>query len=385
MKRLWILAAAFLPARSRATAALAAGNAEAGAAKAAVCQACHGANGNSVNPEWPSLAGLGADYIAEQLQNFKSGKRNNPIMMGNVLALTPEDMADLGRLFRQTGEYRPGGGSASWRLPARRLYRGGDKARGIPACMACHGPTGRRNRAGEVSAVARTAFRVCRQAIDRLCVGCADLGSERNHADDRQAIDGRRHPQPFLLRTGTAVKMRATCLSVMVVVALALGACGNRQSADHRESPTTPATALAPPASPGPPAATPTQKQEAGLAKAEPGITGHTNEDGSETVEDATGDGGLHNATPGGGRIDRGRRQFHGVGRAGQSLAAAPVAGGRELHAHGSRTAHLGASRASRGAGILLVRAVRTAMRSIPRSNLGERPSPPTSRSRACR
>ena len=51
---------------------------EAGAAKAVVCQACHGANGNSTNPEWPSLAGLGADYIAEQLQNFKDGKRNNP-------------------------------------------------------------------------------------------------------------------------------------------------------------------------------------------------------------------------------------------------------------------------------------------------------------------
>src|ERR1035438_9924161 len=77
----------------------AAGNPETGAAKAVVCQACHGANGNSVNPEWPSLAGLGADYIAEQLKNFKESKRNNPIMMPNVMALEPKDMDDLGAYF----------------------------------------------------------------------------------------------------------------------------------------------------------------------------------------------------------------------------------------------------------------------------------------------
>ena len=89
--------------------------------------------------------------------------------------------------------------------------------------------------------------------------------------------------------------MRATRWSVMMVVALALGACGNRQSADHRGSPTTPATALAPPAAPAAPAATAIQKQEAGLAKAEPGIVAHPNEDGSETVDAGAGDSGLHN------------------------------------------------------------------------------------------
>ena len=57
------------------------GDAQSGAGKAAVCQACHGANGNSASPQFPSLAGIGADYIAEQLQSFKDGKRNNPIMM----------------------------------------------------------------------------------------------------------------------------------------------------------------------------------------------------------------------------------------------------------------------------------------------------------------
>ena len=57
-----------------------AGSAEAGATKAAVCTACHGVNGNSVNPEWPSLAGQNAAYVREQLELFKAKKRNNPIM-----------------------------------------------------------------------------------------------------------------------------------------------------------------------------------------------------------------------------------------------------------------------------------------------------------------
>jgi cytochrome c553 len=120
---------------------LAEGNAETGATKAAVCQACHGANGNSVNPQWPSLAGLGAGYIVEQLQNFKNGKRSNPIMTANVLTLSPEDMADLGAYFASrvnTGlPEDPSHGKAG-----EKLYRAGDKPRGIPACTACHGPSG---------------------------------------------------------------------------------------------------------------------------------------------------------------------------------------------------------------------------------------------------
>src|ERR1700760_4082292 len=98
MKRLWTLAIAISGAIA-SNSALPAGNVEAGATKAVVCQACHGANGNSANPEWPSLPGLGADYIVDQLKNFKTGKRNNPVMMPNAAALSPDDMADLGAYF----------------------------------------------------------------------------------------------------------------------------------------------------------------------------------------------------------------------------------------------------------------------------------------------
>jgi cytochrome c553 len=98
MKRFWILAVTISGAIV-SNSGIAAGNAETGATKAVVCQACHGANGNSANPEWPSLAGLGADYIAEQLKNFKEAKRNNPVMMPMAAALNPDDMADLGAYF----------------------------------------------------------------------------------------------------------------------------------------------------------------------------------------------------------------------------------------------------------------------------------------------
>jgi cytochrome c553 len=143
MNRFWIFAAAISGAFA-CGAALPAGNAESGATKAAVCQACHGANGNSANPEWPSLAGLGADYIAEQLQSFKDGKRNNPIMMPIAAPLSAQDMADIGAYFDSMPNTGLEADPSYWQA-GEKLYRGGDKARGIPACMACHGPTGRGN------------------------------------------------------------------------------------------------------------------------------------------------------------------------------------------------------------------------------------------------
>jgi cytochrome c553 len=151
MKRLWILAATIFGAFT-GNAALAVGSVEAGATKAIVCQACHGANGNSANPEWPSLAGIGADYIAEQLKNFKEGKRNNPVMMPNAANLSADDMADLGAYFDSLTNTGLEADPSYWQA-GEKLYRGGDQARGIPACMACHGPTGRGNEAGKFPAL----------------------------------------------------------------------------------------------------------------------------------------------------------------------------------------------------------------------------------------
>jgi len=142
MKRLWILAATISGAIVSNSALPA--SVDAGAAKAVVCQACHGANGNSANPEWPSLAGIGADYIAEQLKNFKDGKRPNPVMMPNAMTLTDDDMANLGAYFDSLTNTGLEADPSYWQA-GQKLYRAGDAARAIPACMACHGPTGRGN------------------------------------------------------------------------------------------------------------------------------------------------------------------------------------------------------------------------------------------------
>ncbi|MEP7207490.1 MAG: c-type cytochrome [Casimicrobiaceae bacterium] len=107
-----------------------------------VCAACHGADGNSVAPINPNLAGLPADYIARQLAHFKAGIRVNAIMQGMAASLSPEDMAALGAYYAQQ-QPKPGGGKdATLAQAGQKLYRGGDAALGIPACAACHAPSG---------------------------------------------------------------------------------------------------------------------------------------------------------------------------------------------------------------------------------------------------
>ena len=94
--------------------------------------------------EWPSLAGIGADYIAEQLKNFKDGKRANPIMMPMAASLSADDMADIGAYFDSLTNTGLEADPSYWQA-GERLYRGGDQTRGVPACMACHGPAARGN------------------------------------------------------------------------------------------------------------------------------------------------------------------------------------------------------------------------------------------------
>lgn len=113
-----------------------------GQALAGACAACHGVDGNSVVPVNPNLAGQHGDYIAKQLAEFKAGTRTNPIMAGMAAGLTPEAMADLGAHFSRQKVRVPGAKNRDLVAQGRKLYRGGDTARGIPACAACHSPTG---------------------------------------------------------------------------------------------------------------------------------------------------------------------------------------------------------------------------------------------------
>jgi cytochrome c553 len=121
-----------------------AGDAALGAQKAAVCGACHGMTGSSTNPEWPNLAGQHEAYIVAQLQQFQQGKRVNPLMTPMAVPLSEVDMKDLGAHFSQQTPAGLEAEPSNWKA-GEKLYRGGDPARGIPACIACHGPQGRGN------------------------------------------------------------------------------------------------------------------------------------------------------------------------------------------------------------------------------------------------
>ena len=79
--------------------AFASGDAEVGKKKSTPCQACHGANGMSVSPEFPNLAGQHQEYLMAVLRHYKNGKRKNVIMQGQVKELTERDIADLAAWF----------------------------------------------------------------------------------------------------------------------------------------------------------------------------------------------------------------------------------------------------------------------------------------------
>lgn len=109
-----------------------------------VCAACHAVDGNSIAPANPKLAGQHAEYTTKQLMDFKSGERQNAIMTGIVTSnnLTPEDMKNLGAYFA-ANTIKPGSAKdKTLALEGEKIYKGGNPGSGVPACAACHGPTG---------------------------------------------------------------------------------------------------------------------------------------------------------------------------------------------------------------------------------------------------
>ena len=107
-----------------------------------VCAACHGTDGNSPSPVNPSLAGQHAEYLTLQLTHFKSGVRSNPVMAGMVANLSPDEMRALGIYFSQQKPKPPAAKDPALVSAGQKLYRGGNAATGLPACAACHSPSG---------------------------------------------------------------------------------------------------------------------------------------------------------------------------------------------------------------------------------------------------
>lgn len=120
------------------------GSIEAGREKSATCAACHGIDGNSVNPLWPSLAGQHPGYIYNQLQAYKNGERQDPGMVGFAQSMSDQDMRDVAAYF-SSQTLTPKGADPELVQLGEDIYRAGVPERGIPACIACHGPAGNGN------------------------------------------------------------------------------------------------------------------------------------------------------------------------------------------------------------------------------------------------
>ncbi len=125
------------------SAAALAGDAAAGKTKSAACGGCHGFDGNSPIATYPKLAGQNEAYIVKQIKDYKANTtRQNAIMLGMSAAVSDEDAADIGAYFQAQSISQAATFDEAKAAAGRELYKGGNLQTGIPACQACHGPTG---------------------------------------------------------------------------------------------------------------------------------------------------------------------------------------------------------------------------------------------------
>lgn len=170
---------------SAASAAGLVGDAAAGKTKAAACGACHGADGNSPAPTFPKLAGQGERYLVKQIHDIKSGARPVPAMAGQTDSLSDQDIADIAAYYAgQKGSVN----QAKKDLVARgeAIYRGGVREKGVPACAACHSPTGAGNApagfpklGGQHADYVTTQLKAYRAAADGDAAGRANDGDTK--------------------------------------------------------------------------------------------------------------------------------------------------------------------------------------------------------------
>jgi cytochrome c553 len=107
-----------------------------------VCAACHSADGSRGSPANPILQGQHVEYLVKQLQEFKTDKRNNPIMKGFASALSDDDMRHVAAFY--AGKSAKPGFAKDKELVklGEKIYRGGIADKAVPACAGCHSPNG---------------------------------------------------------------------------------------------------------------------------------------------------------------------------------------------------------------------------------------------------
>ena len=122
----------------------AAGDPEAGKLKASQCAACHGVDGNSMNPEWPKLAGQHADYLVKQLSYFEKGERENATMKPMANVLDEQGREDVAAYYASQ-KVKTGTADPALVALGEKIYRSGNADSGVAPCMGCHGPNGAGN------------------------------------------------------------------------------------------------------------------------------------------------------------------------------------------------------------------------------------------------
>ena len=118
------------------------GDPQAGSELVATCAGCHGADGNSVVGQWPTLAGQRESYTLAQLIHVQKGERMIESMMGLLDNYSEDQLRDIAA-FYAAQEVKVGqADSINFEL-GQRIYRAGNLSNGVPACTGCHGPQGK--------------------------------------------------------------------------------------------------------------------------------------------------------------------------------------------------------------------------------------------------
>lgn len=131
------------------------GDVTAGKSKSASCAACHGSDGNSPNPLFPKLAGLGEKYLFKQLQDIQSKKRDIAQMMGQLDSMKSQDLRDIAAYYNSQTMQISGAKDIEVQVNSgikvnglklgERIFRAGNQKSGVPACTGCHSPKGMGN------------------------------------------------------------------------------------------------------------------------------------------------------------------------------------------------------------------------------------------------
>ena len=175
--------AAFLFTSGFSTAAQAAGDPDAGKAQAVVCGACHGQDGaTGIDPSYPNLAGQNERYLASQLRMIQDGRRDIPLMAGQLTGKSEQDLEDLAAYYASLpGKIGQAQGDDDQVAKAAGIFRGGIARKGVAACSACHAPSGNGNapagfpriggQPGAYTVAQLTAYREGKRATDEAYGG----------------------------------------------------------------------------------------------------------------------------------------------------------------------------------------------------------------------